>query len=134
MPHQQRETNVVPLPTPNKQAGLTCTRTPERQGHETISSDPAANRGVLARHDETSAGDRGNMRLERRWQGREGEREEGRKRNTLLARISLPRGELSMVSLKLWVARGDVLRLALLEMGARKINFLGVPLLCIPSN
>ena len=63
------------------------------------------------------------MRLERRWQGREGEREEGRKRNTLLARISPPRGELSMVSLKLWVARGDVLRLALLEMGGSKRVF-----------
>ena len=39
-----------------KQAGLTCTRTPERQSHETISSDPAANRGVLARHDESPPG------------------------------------------------------------------------------
>ena len=63
------------------------------------------------------------------------ERVEGGKHDTHLARFSPPRGELSMVSLKLWVVACGVWAHLLSEKwGARKGYFMGVPLLCIPSN
>ena len=63
------------------------------------------------------------------------ERVEGGKHDTHLARFSPPRGDVSMVALscgwwRVWVWA----HLLSEKWGARKGYFMGVPLLCIPSN
>lgn len=85
------------IPSQNRQ-GVPEHSTPGRHGHGSISSDPAANHGLLHglahTHDEIRRESRKNMRWERRWRGGAGvEREKGMKRDTHLARSLLPGGK-----------------------------------------